>query len=815
MRYLLDEPGCRLLPCHFSTFFNDLSHKESTVILHSPQFQKAKRYITATALGLFAFHAAPVMLHAETVATEEWNISADKITRYEDPQSVVAEGNIVLEKREKLPPPPPPTEAEKGMSDWSELLGEEPAQKQEVKAEEIDAAPVATMKTTVTIKADWMVYDTTLQSIKARGNVEINTGEDVLTADQASLDLTKETGTFTDATVIRSDKSLHLEGKTIEKTGVNTYNIGDGWAITCKVEKGETPPWSFASKDTKIEPGGYAVLKHARFNVKGMPIFYTPYLILPVKNTRQTGFLFPEFSSSSNNGFGLNLPFFWNISDSADMTFYPQYYTDRGFMPGVEFRYAQGDMEKGTIVGTWIDDKLSDPSETDYYQDTGFTHTNNNRYWIRGKADHTFGDDWQTRLDLDIVSDRDYLTEFNTGVNGFNNSSQRFLDEYGRDFENKRDETRDNTLKTMKSWSGMTLEGTLLGVNDVRAVETDPTPLWKLPSFDFTGFKTIGETDFSYEWESQYVNYWREDGVGGHRFDLHPSISAPVPLSQYLESRAEVGVRETFYLVNTYGDGEWTNDDQQNRLLADFEMEVGTTVLKNFFQDASQNSGFDHQVHPYVQYQFLPDVDQDELPIFDEVDAIEDVNRVVYGVDNFFNLFDNYASGNATLEEYAYVKVSQYYDLRDDYSGESFGDDSDGRFSDIFFRTGWTPTSYLTAEYQTDIDPYGDGFVAHSFEGTYRTKRGDQFSLDYSFSDDSSIEQINGIVRAHLLNNWFTAVDVEHSLSNDETQEATVSLTYQALCWSVSLESNYTPEDTAFMVIFNLANIGGRLGLGN
>ena len=82
-------------------------------------------------------------------------------------------------------------------------------------------------------------------------------------------------------------------------------------------------------------------------------------------------------------------------------------------------------------------------------------------------------------------------------------------------------------------------------------------------------------------------------------------------------------------------------------------------------------------------------------------------------------------------------------------------------------------------------------------------------------SDDSSIEQINGIVRAHLLNNWFTAVDVEHSLSNDETQEATVSLTYQALCWSVSLESNYTPEDTAFMVIFNLANIGGRLGLGN
>lgn len=802
------------------------------MILHSPQFQKAKRYITATALSLLAFQSAPVMLHAESVATEEWNISADKITRYEDPQSVVAEGNIILEKREKLPPPPPVTDEEKGMTDWSELLGEKPKKKKEVKAEQVDAAPVATMKTTVTIKADWMVYDTTFQSIKARGHVEINTGEDVLTADQASIDLNKETGTFTNATVVRNNKSLHLEGKTIEKTGVNTYNIGDGWAITCKVEKGETPPWSFASKDTRIEPGGYAVLKHARFNVKGVPIFYTPYLILPVKYTRQTGFLFPEFSTSTNNGVGLNLPFFWNISDSADMTFYPQYYTNRGFMPGLEFRYAQGEMEKGAIVGTWLDDELSDPSETDYYQDTGFTHTNSDRYWIRGKADHTFGDDWQTRLDLDIVSDRDYLTEFSTGVNGFNNTSDRFLEEYGRDFDYKRAETRDNTLKVMKSWSGMTLEGTLLGVNDVRTDESSPTPLWKLPSFDFTGFKTIGETDFSYDWESEYVNYWREDGVGGHRFDIHPTLSAPVPLGQYLESRAEVGVRETFYLVNTYGDGQWTNDDQQNRLLADFEMEVGTTVLKNFFQDASRNSGFDHQVHPYVKYQFLPDVDQDELPIFDEVDAIEDINRMVYGVDNFFNLFDNYASGNSILKDYAYVQVSQYYDLRDDYAGDSssdvlglsdlssatndfISDDSDGRFSDIFLRTGWTPTNYLTVEYQTDLDAYGDGFVAHSLEGTYRTKRGDHFSLDYSFNDDSSIEQINGIIRTHLLNNWFTLIDVEHSISNDETQEATVSLTYQALCWSVSLESNYTPEDTAFMVVFNLANIGGSPGLGD
>lgn len=772
--------------------------------LRSPHLPEAKKYLAATALTLVTLCAVPAVQSAETVATEEWNISADKITRYEDPQSVVAEGNVILEKRERLPPPVVETPEE--LSDWSELLGEEP-KKEERTADAIDAAPAEIiMRTTVTIKSDWIAYDTTLQSIKARGHVSIDNGEDVLTADQASIDLTKETGSFTNATVVRTDKSLHLEGKTIEKTGVNTYNIGDGWAITCKVEKGETPPWSFASKSTKIEPGGYAVLKHARFNIKGVPVFYTPYLVLPIKNTRQTGFLYPEISSSDNNGFGLNLPFFLNISDSADATFYPQYYANRGFMPGAEFRYAHADMEKGTLVATYLDDDLSDPSEVEYFRDTGFTHTNSERYWIRGKADHTFGDEWQTRLDLDIVSDRDYLTEFNSGVNGFNKSAERFLNEYGRDFEDKTDANRTNSLKVLKSWSGMSLEGTLLGINDVRTVESSPTPLWELPRVDFSGYLPIGETDFSIDWNTDYVNYWREDGVGGHRIDLHPVISTPLNLSPYLESRAQAGVRDTYYSINTFGDAEFPNDDQQNRVLADFEAEIGTTLLKNFFEDAGQDSGFDHQIHPYLIYQFLPDVDQDELPIFDAVDAIEDVNRVVYGVDNFFNLFSNYASGNPSLKDYAFVKVSQFYDMRSEFSDEAF--------SDYFVRTGWRPINSLLMEYQTDIDAYGDGFQAHSLQGTYTTRRGDYFRLDYSFNDERSIEQINGVIHTRLIDNWLAQVEVEHSISNSETQEAEVSLTYQALCWSVTLQSNYTPTDTAFMVIFNLANIGGRLGLG-
>ena len=274
---------------------------------------------------------------AEEISTAEWNISADNVMRYEQPNSIIAKGNVILEKKELLPPKPPKSRS--NVSSWAELL-EENVQEPEVLAEEVDQDIKPQYKTAVTIRADWIVYDVELQSIKAKGNVQIDTGEDHLTAKEGTLNLINETGKFTDATILRKKQSLHLEGKTIEKTGFDTYTIIDGWVITCKLENGQTPPWSFSSSKTDITQGGYAVLKNAMFNIKNVPVLYSPYLIVPVKNTRQTGFLFPKFSQSKNSGFGFNLPFFLNISDSMDATFFPEYFQNRGFMPGAEFRYV-------------------------------------------------------------------------------------------------------------------------------------------------------------------------------------------------------------------------------------------------------------------------------------------------------------------------------------------------------------------------------------------------------------------------------------------------------------------------------------------
>jgi LPS-assembly protein len=526
---------------------------------------------------------------------------------------------------------------------------------------------------------------------------------------------------------------------------------------------------------------------------------------VPVKNTRQSGFLFPEFSSSKNSGFGINTPFFLNISESTDATFFPEYFYNRGFMPGVEFRYVSSASNKGVITASYLDDKLSDPSETAYYEDTGYTHDNSDRYWIRGKADHSSAG-WQSRLDLDIVSDQDYLREFDSGVTGFENTHDRYLDVFGRGFQNDTETLRENSFTSLRSWNGIYLQATLLAINeaDTNASNTD-TPLWKLPSIDFSGVVPLGETYFSFDWDTNYVNYWREDGVGGHRFDFNPSISSPIPLGPYLESRAELSLRDTFYVVETYGDEVWENDDIQNRLYPEFEIELATTLQKDFFGESGENRTSAHQVRPYVKYGYLPDVDQDDLPQLDEIDAIDNIHLITYGVDNYLNRFTNSGSLSENYNTFLELKVEQSYDIR--------GESSDEPLSDIFSELKWNPLTGTYLSYKNYYDVYDNTFNRHTFEGYLTNSRGDYVSLDYSFNEAADIEQINAYFLARILNNWSVGGRIEHSISQDETIKARGSLIYHADCWSVKFETRYTPEDTSFLVVFSLANIGLPLGV--
>ncbi|WP_342453262.1 LPS-assembly protein LptD [Jiella mangrovi] len=79
----------------------------------------------------------------------------------------------------------------------------------------------------------------------------------------------------------------------------------------------------------------------AHFELFGAPIAYLPYFQSPDPTVkRKSGFLAPNFKSSSDLGYGVRVPYFMVVNDSADVTVAGTYYTKQGFLAEAEYRQA-------------------------------------------------------------------------------------------------------------------------------------------------------------------------------------------------------------------------------------------------------------------------------------------------------------------------------------------------------------------------------------------------------------------------------------------------------------------------------------------
>ncbi|WP_448873183.1 LPS-assembly protein LptD [Desulfobulbus propionicus] len=740
---------------------------------------------------LISLWSSPAAVAAVAINAKQWDISADKMIREENPPRLVAEGNVVMERKEPVA---------------AAHVAEKPG-KQPPSGEGKDQADAVPMKTMTTVRADRVTYDISQGTLDATGHLVITVGGDELAADSGTIDLEQSTGRFKNATVIRREKDLHFEGRVIEKTGELTYHIEDGWVVTCKLQPGEVPPWSFAAADTELTDGGYAFLKHATFRIKDVPILYTPVMLLPAKRKRQTGLLFPSMFYSDRDGFSLETPLFINLSPSTDLTLYPRYISERGFMGGAEFRYVYDEESMGMFMGHYLDDALSDPSEVDYYRDGDYTHTNAERYWLRGKANQDIGP-WTTRLDLDIASDIDYLREFDSGSTSFTYSQERFLDVFGRGFTDKSNRYRENTFAGLRSWdNGTSLLAEMAAINDVSEqiyTADDPSQPWKLPSLTYAGVLPVWAgkgPDFS--WDANYTNFWRDEGVGGQRFDLMPTLTTNIPLNPYLESYVSGGVRNTSYLIQDNGASDWQETDSRNRFLYNLNTEVATTLMRDFSVDLGDVNGWSHTLRPFVAYGYTDIPDEKILPQFDPIDELEEQNTFYFGVNNFFNIAGE-RNGRPFDREYAYFKIKQGYDMR--------SVESDTPLTPVEAETGWYPLERTLIKYTTKFDVYGEGAYYHSIDSDYFSTSGDRISLDYRYDEIKDINSIRGSFWYLLPYNLAAGYALERTIENNETIEEVIRLRYIQPCWSVELSSHDESGEQTFMLTFRLANIGNPLG---
>jgi len=703
-----------------------------------------------------------------------WELSADRLTHEQESAVITAEGNVVLKERGKEKP-----------------YG-------------------------VEINADRIQYNTRSQQVEAVGNLRLREKYAEINASRASIDLEKQTGQFSEATLFRYENNLHLSGDLLEKTGKQTYHLENGKFTSCTTEEDEAPPWSIWSKDIQVDLSGYAKLKHATFRIRDVPILYSPYLLLPALAGNKSGFLFPELSRSERKGTGVIVPFFISMTPSYDATIYGGDYSKRGTVLGAEFRYLAGLHSKGTFMVSYLDDSLEDTADDDYKSD-GFLRTNNNRYWLRGKANHDFGNRLVGRLDVDVVSDHDYLQEFQNGILGFSRSNNYFINEYNRGFQTETVNLRENTLQLSKIWSTTDLQTELSIIDDEQPGPVDETPLWAVPRITYSGLLPILQTPVDLTWGSEYVYFWRDEGIAGHRLDLFPQLNGPIGLSPYLESSYLLGLRETLYSVNKHGDlaeEQWSHDDFQSRAMYNIVLDLATTAVKDYDLSIGSFKAFRHAIRPELRYSLVDEIYEDELPQLDNKDDIDKINWLKYSLNNYFRII-RFDDPILFKNNYSSLEISQVYDF----------DASDKQFSDLYFELILRAIDNLYLLFETTVSMYGEGVTLYSLETRYANQRGDIFNLDYRYksnpkieapyffteSDEDSLHEISSKFHSRLSRLFTARYNFTYSFSSSNMVDSTFTLVYHPHCWEVGLSFSKTPDDKSFAVLFSLSGLGDTL----
>jgi len=754
--------------------------KKKCEVLKSARIHKAIACLTLTLFILVAI--------SNYVSAEEkfpllkddpkapWNIVADEIDYDDNANQYIAKGNVTITKQDK------------------------------------------------NLSADYVRFDQKNMKAFANGHVIMTVGQDILTGSRMEMDLNTETGTVYNGTIFLQENHFYIKGDKLKKVGKDSYTADKASITTCD---GDRPAWKITGRNLKITIEGYGFVKHAALWAKEIPVLYTPFLFFPAKLKRQSGLLPPQFGYSDRKGAQYIQPFYWAINRSSDATFYLDYMAHRGEKLGLEYRYVLDERSKGTLMYDFLNDKKVDDgspgsSERWGYEDDDFLRPNSNRYWFRMKHDQALPFGFSSRLDLDIVSDQDYLLEFKDGLTGFKQNDSYFLKTFGRDLDDNDDPVRTNSLNLNRIWPAYSLNAELLWYDNVisrRWEETDTT-LQKLPFIEFDGAKQrIFSSSFYFDLDSEYTYFYREDGARGHRMDAHPRFYLPYRYKNYLTVEPSLGVRETVWYLDK---DEYSPSDKKrlNRQIYDTKIDFFSEIYHIFNVKGKSIEKIQHKIRPQITWDYIPEQDQDEYPLFDELDRIEKQNLVTYSITNTLtsrskgnrekkeayildkpNGHENYNPPGYAYNQFCRFKLEQSYDINKEK------DDDPEPLSPIYAELELIPGRYFSINADAEWSHYDNRFRSHNIELNLWDNRGDRLFVEYRYTIDSS-ESIYTDFLLKVSDRLSAYAEYERDIYNGQVIEYGLGFLYETQCWSLDFHLIKDESDYEYQFMIKLFGIG-------
>ncbi len=702
------------------------------------------------------------------------------------------------------------------------------------------------------LKADYARYYSSTKWVFLRGHVVALMGKDQMKAEEAEFDLSSRVGWLKKGEIFMDGPHIYFSGDRINKHWGDVYTFKQAKITACD---GDVPAWSLLADEAVVELDGYAQLWHTRFQVADTPVAYSPWMLMPAKKDRQSGFLPPEFGQSSQRGVYYNQPYFWAIDQSRDLLLNEYVMEKHGLMQGVQYRSRPSAREGTWLRADWLSDskRVLNDKDDPVNSDDGLIRTNDQRYWLRGMYDGELPGDprWKLRADIDYVSDQNFLHEFKSGYSGFNQSRNQLFNLFRRDIREK-DQSRESGLLLFRDWqrvtvalgAGYTQDQTLGHGN--KGLTSDPT-VQRLPQVSaylhkgqiIEGFPL----EISAATEAGYM--YRRNGTRGARYTLTPQLTVPVN-GRYGSVIASAGVRQALYATDKV-DKENNKEDLQDgnsQTVPEFNV-MGSTEFARVFPLKSAplaaNNGtigqtrwtaLRHAVQPRVGYANVPLEDQSRNPKYDDGDRIRATNELTYSVTNLITRKREKVvaqkaakAGEAPTPAVATdyldllrLTLAQGYDIREANRDDERDRYSRRPFSDVRAEVQIGLDEYISLLSRTYWSPYMNRITRHDHGaqfaypswGTFYAGMGYRKALDeYTRYREDDIKTID--LRATM--NFFGPLSARLAYSrdyeNDTNVERTLELIYTHQCFQLIGRYSQDANDRSYQFLVVLNGLGG------
>ncbi|MDH5767050.1 MAG: LPS assembly protein LptD, partial [Gammaproteobacteria bacterium] len=479
------------------------------------------------------------------------------------------------------------------------------------------------------LSADKVIFDRPQQKLEILGNIHIDAENLSINSDTGWLELKTNQGEFNNSHYYLPGS--HFRGSTPGLSidnGKQTLLI-DSSFTSCPENNND---WSLNTSRLKLDHETQTgTARHAVLWFKSIPLFYTPYISFPLGEERRSGFLMPQFGSSSSRGGELGIPWYWNIAPNQDAVITPRVMKKRGTQLKTDYRYLT-ESSRGDINIEYLDkDK----------------QLKEQRHLLKWVNHSDIGQSVDFDLLINDASDTDYLEDLGSSIDISNTTH---LERNARLSYNH----QPWTVKLF-SQSYETLD-TNIAVNN--------RPYRRLPQITITASDTIFKSDFTWSLNSEWVDFKHESNnkINGQRFDAHPKLSWPL-------------TGNAWYLVPSSGlhhSSYSLTDSTGNKLdIKDRNLSISSIDAGLFFEREA-GSDLIQTLEPRLFYLYIPYRDQSTIPLFDTgqydfsfsqlfrenrftgVDRIGDTNQLSFALTS--RLLDT-SSGN----EYLSMSIGQIF----------------------------------------------------------------------------------------------------------------------------------------------------------